>query len=196
MKHACSRASTEKCEQSCWNSFVLYYYVRPQHLTAILHFSKIWFKPLIVPFFDNWTKSEEDFCFHKKGQKRKTVLRVCFAGAHIIEAVHTWHHQLDGHESEQALGDGEGQGSLACCSPWGREESDTTEWLSTHLKLGERHCQAPSPGTTSTAALNFEHLCLSWIYSVPPLARCALNKLLPHFMSFQLRKDNRNTLLL
>ena len=29
-----------------------------------------------------------------------------------------WHHQIDGHEFEQALGDGEGQGSLACCSPW------------------------------------------------------------------------------
>ena len=40
-----------------------------------------------------------------------------------------WHHWLDGHEFEQALGDGDGQGSLACCSPWGRKESDTTEWL-------------------------------------------------------------------
>ena len=40
-----------------------------------------------------------------------------------------WHHQLDGHESEQALGVSDGQGSLACCSPWGGKESDTTEWL-------------------------------------------------------------------
>ena len=39
-----------------------------------------------------------------------------------------WHHRLNEHESEQAPGDGEGQGSLACCSPWGRKESDTTEW--------------------------------------------------------------------
>ena len=38
-----------------------------------------------------------------------------------------WHHQLNGHEFEQALGVGDGQGSLACCSPWGRKESDTTE---------------------------------------------------------------------
>ena len=38
-----------------------------------------------------------------------------------------WHHQLNGHEFEQAPGDGEGQGSLACCSPWGRIELDTTE---------------------------------------------------------------------
>ena len=39
------------------------------------------------------------------------------------------HHQLDGHEFEQALGVGEGQGSLACCSPWCHKESDTTEKL-------------------------------------------------------------------
>ena len=39
------------------------------------------------------------------------------------------HHQLNGHEFEQALGDGEGQGSLACCSPWGCKELDTTERL-------------------------------------------------------------------
>ena len=40
-----------------------------------------------------------------------------------------WHHQLDGHEFEQALGVGDGQGSLVCCSPWDRKESDMTEWL-------------------------------------------------------------------
>ena len=38
-----------------------------------------------------------------------------------------WHHQLNGHESEQTLGDSEGQRSLACCSPWGHKELDTTE---------------------------------------------------------------------
>ena len=40
-----------------------------------------------------------------------------------------WHHRLDGCEFEQALGVGDGQGSLVCCSSWGGEESDTTEWL-------------------------------------------------------------------
>jgi len=40
-----------------------------------------------------------------------------------------WHHQLNGHEFEQTLGDSEGQGSLACCSPWGCKELDTTEGL-------------------------------------------------------------------
>ena len=36
-----------------------------------------------------------------------------------------WHHGLSGHESEQTLGDREGQGSLVCCSPWGHKESTT-----------------------------------------------------------------------
>ena len=38
-----------------------------------------------------------------------------------------WHHRLNGHEFEQAPGDGEGQGSLACCIPWGLKELDTIE---------------------------------------------------------------------
>ena len=38
-----------------------------------------------------------------------------------------WHHRLNGHEFEQARGDGEGQGSLVCCSPCSHKESDTTE---------------------------------------------------------------------
>ena len=42
-----------------------------------------------------------------------------------------WHHQLNGHEFEQALGVGDGQESLACCSPWGPKELDMTEQLST-----------------------------------------------------------------
>ena len=40
-----------------------------------------------------------------------------------------WHHQLNGHEVEQAPGDGEGQGSLECCSPWGCKGWDMTERL-------------------------------------------------------------------
>ena len=51
-----------------------------------------------------------------------------------------WHHQLIGHEFEQALGVGDRQGSLACCSPWGCKDSDITEWLNltrnyTHILL-------------------------------------------------------------
>ena len=51
-----------------------------------------------------------------------------------------WHHQLSRHEFEQALGAGDGQGSLACGSPWGRKESDVTEqlnWTKTQPKSAE-----------------------------------------------------------
>ena len=40
-----------------------------------------------------------------------------------------WPHRLDGHKFEQALGVGDGQGSLVCCSPWGRKELDVTQRL-------------------------------------------------------------------
>ena len=48
-----------------------------------------------------------------------------------------WHHRLNGHESEQAMGDGEGRGSLACCSPWGHscKELDMTERLNNNRSL-------------------------------------------------------------
>ena len=46
-----------------------------------------------------------------------------------------WHHRLNGHEFEQAWGVGDGQGGLACCSPWDHKESDMTERLNgTELK--------------------------------------------------------------
>ena len=45
-----------------------------------------------------------------------------------------WYHQLNGHEFEQALGDGEGLGSLACCSSWGRKELDMMERLNNNTK--------------------------------------------------------------
>ena len=46
-----------------------------------------------------------------------------------------WHHRLSGHEFEQTPGDGDGQGGLACCSPWGHKESDLTEWLNNIIHL-------------------------------------------------------------
>ena len=52
------------------------------------------------------------------GQEEKGTTEAEMAG---------WHHQLDGCEFEQALGVGDGQGSLVCCNPWGHKESDTTE---------------------------------------------------------------------
>ena len=46
-----------------------------------------------------------------------------------------WHHWLNGYEFKRAPGVGDGQGSLACCSPWGHKESDTTEWLNWCFQL-------------------------------------------------------------
>ena len=51
------------------------------------------------------------------------------------EEIVGWHHQLNGHEFEQALGDGDGQGSVACCSPWGRKKLGTIEQLNNN-KVG------------------------------------------------------------
>ena len=57
-----------------------------------------------------------------------------------------WHHRLDGHEFEQAPRVGAGQGSLECCSPWGRKESDTTERLNrTEIKSNINHALTPRP---------------------------------------------------
>ena len=50
-------------------------------------------------------------------------------GVVIEDEMVGWHHWLNGHEFEQALGIGDGQRSLAYCSLWGRKESDMTEWL-------------------------------------------------------------------
>ena len=55
-----------------------------------------------------------------------------------------WHHQLDRHDFEQTPGDGEGQGSLVCYSPWDCKESDTTEQLNNimqHDMVTECHSQ-------------------------------------------------------
>ena len=55
-----------------------------------------------------------------------------------------WHHWTDGHELEQAPGDGEGQGNLERCSRWGHKESDTTEQLNNKNKRSSRHQWGPN----------------------------------------------------
>ena len=46
-----------------------------------------------------------------------------------------WHHRPNGHEFEKTLGDGEGQGNLGCCSPWGHKELDMIEGLSSNNNI-------------------------------------------------------------
>ena len=63
-----------------------------------------------------------------------------------------WHHCLSGHEFEQAPGNGEGQASLVCCSPWGHKKSDTTEWLN-NKKWSSEHRESLSGPTVSAIGL-------------------------------------------
>ena len=68
----------------------------------------------------NWLIGKDPDAGRDWGQEEKGTTKDEMVG---------WPHPLNGHEFEQAMGVGEGQGGLACCSPWGRKESDTTERL-------------------------------------------------------------------
>ena len=61
-----------------------------------------------------------------------------------------WHHWLNGHEFEHTLGDSEGQGSLVCCSSWGRKESATTQQMKTTVRANEKQ-------TKLSYTLNHKH---------------------------------------
>ena len=79
-----------------------------------------------------------------------------------------WHHQFDGHEFEQALGIGDGQGSLACCSPWIRKESDMTEQVNWIDGVG-RGClmrlhHSPASPSSQSLLLSFFLRCWSSEY--------------------------------
>ena len=75
----------------------------------------------------NWLTGKDSDAGRDWGQEQKGTTEDEMAG---------WHHRLDGHDFGWTPGVGDGQGGLACCSSWGRKESDTTEWLKwTELKL-------------------------------------------------------------
>ena len=65
-----------------------------------------------------------------------------------------WHHQLDGHEFEQTLGDGEGQGSLACCNPCGHSGRQLSDWTTTTKMISSFLLQSHSLYTTILLPLN------------------------------------------
>ena len=72
------------------------------------------------PDWKNWHIGKDPDTGKDWRQKEKGMTEDEMAG---------WHHRLKGHEFDQALGVGDGQGSLVCCSPWGRTKSDMTERL-------------------------------------------------------------------
>ena len=67
---------------------------------------------------NSWLKGKDPESGKDWGQEK---------GRQRIETV-GWYYWLKGHEFEQSLGESEGRGSLACCSPWGHKESDTSDW--------------------------------------------------------------------
>ena len=83
-----------------------------------------------------------------------------------------WHHRLNGHEFEQASGDGKGQGRLECCSPWGCKESDTTEQLNnTARQVTHKYihvCTKPEKNrafSQTAVTLGTHQTCAEYIYS-------------------------------
>ena len=66
---------------------------------------------------------------HGVAENRTRLSDFTFTFFHFSFLSAPWHHRLNGHDVEQAPGVGDGQGSLACCSPWGRKKSDMTERL-------------------------------------------------------------------
>ena len=72
------------------------------------------------PHVKSWLTGKDSDARSNWGQEEKGTTEDEMAG---------WHHRLDGRKSEWTPGVGDGQGGLACCSSWGRKESDTTEWL-------------------------------------------------------------------
>ena len=83
-----------------------------------------------------------------------------------------WHHQLDGHEFEQAPGVGDGQGSLVCCSPWGHIESDMTERLNwTELNIFSRKQYKSIDSTIPSQSFS---ACLAQIFLDWPVTKMSL----------------------
>ena len=75
---------------------------------------------LWLPHVKSWLIGKDSDAGRDWGQEEKGMTEDEMAG---------WHHELDGHEPEWTLVDGDGQGGLACCDSWGHKELDTPEWL-------------------------------------------------------------------
>ena len=81
-----------------------------------------WNSNSLVTWWEELTPWKRHWCWERiEGKRRK--------GWQRFDETVGWHHRLNGHKFEQAPGVGDGQGGLACCSPWGHKVSNTTEWL-------------------------------------------------------------------
>ena len=135
------------------------------------------------PDAKNWLTGKDPDAGKDWGQKKKGTKEDEMVG---------WHHRLNGHEFEQAPGVGDGQGSLACCSPWGHKELDTTEqvnWtmekypiLSKHLNEFS-HSEHESPNSELGHPVSQKpHQDLLPV-TAPPLGSSCHRRILPVYIS-------------
>ena len=107
------------------------------------------------PHVKSWLTGKDSDAGRDWGQEEKGMTEDEMAG---------WHHQLDGRVFEWTPGVGDGQGGLACCSSWGRKESDMTEWLNlTELKVSSGIAKCPLFQKLRTIVLNKQILEISII---------------------------------
>ena len=116
------------------------------------------------PNAKNWLTEKDPYAGKDWGQEKKEMTE---------DEMVRWHHWLNGHEFEQAPGVGDGQGVLACCSPWGHKESDMTEQLNWTEQM-KRRLQEVTWFTWGHIA----SLCWSWDLTPSPL-RAGLMTCLP-----------------
>ena len=143
--------------------------------------SQVWKRPQSLrldpdPFLSCSTSSVLFWCFYSSDQRGWQDEMVA------------WHHWLNGREFRQAPGDGEGHGNLACCSPWGRKESDTTE------RLNNSNGSALSTGSLLSVFSkffswsSFPFLSPSSASLLPPTARACPKS--PVWMPFTLQPES------
>ena len=89
--------------------------INPEH--SLKDWSWSWSSNTLATWCEDWLIRKDPDAGKDGRQKEKCATENEMVG---------WHHRLNGHEIEQTLGDSEGQGSLVCGSPWGRQELDTT----------------------------------------------------------------------
>ena len=115
------------------------------------------------PHVKSWLIGKDSDAGRDWGQEKMGMTKDEMAG---------WHHGLNRRESEWTLGDGDGQGGLACCDSWGRKEWDTTEGLHWTELIGLKN-----PGTKYSAATTVEKsrsskLCINFAQTWPTLELC------------------------
>ena len=105
-------------------------------------------------YVDSWLIGKDPDAGRDWGQEEKGTTEDEMAG---------WHHWLDGHELEWTLGDGDGQGGLACCDSWGHKESDTSEWTELNWMYVGRNLNMFKSICETVGSLKIEYLDLTFI---------------------------------